>query len=57
MYQNLEPCAFLQTMLKLSQNQNAIYSLSLPDYNQSYVECCHWHNYLNVDLKQKGKYH
>ena len=54
---NLEPNNFLQTILKLNQNQNAMYSLSLPDYNQRHLKCCHWHNCLNMNLKQKEKGH
>ena len=38
-YQHLEPYNFLRTILKLGQNQNAIFFLSLPDYNQRHIKC------------------
>ena len=40
---HLESANFI---LKLSQNQNPIFSLSLPDYNQRHKKCCHRHNRL-----------
>ena len=45
----------LQTILKLSQNQNAIYTLTYPDYNQMYIKCCHRYNYLYANLIQTEK--
>ena len=55
-YQHLEPYNFLRIILKLSQNQNVRYSLSLPDYNQRHIKCCQWHNCLNVYLIKRKKF-
>ena len=54
-YRHLEPYYFLQTILKRSENQNAICSLSLSEYNQRRIRCCHLHNCLNMNLKQKER--